>query len=238
MDKKYTFSDLCGIIAALRGENGCPWDKEQTHESLKPCMMEEAAELLAAIRIYGQTGNTENMQEELGDILLQAVMHSQIAAEEKLFTIDDVIQTVSEKMIRRHPHVFADITANTSDEALRNWEEIKKQEKEGKAWIPSPLQEIPKELPALSRAVKVLKKADKLYAPQGDFAAAAGCIRAHACALAQLDGKEDEEALAKTLGSLLVEAAQIARLKKLSLEQILTDKIEDIIEQYEPSAYC
>ena len=129
MDKQYTFTDFVGIIEALRAEDGCPWDREQTHESLKPCMTEEAAELLAAIRIYEKTGNAENMAEELGDILLQVVMHSQIAKEEKLFTIDDVISIVSQKMIRRHPHVFGEISVDNSAQVLENWEEIKKKEK-------------------------------------------------------------------------------------------------------------
>ena len=130
MKKQYTFEEFADIIKALRSENGCPWDKEQTHNSLKPCMMEEAAELLAAIRIYDTSGNYENMREELGDILLQVVMHSQIASEEGLFSIDDVISEVSEKMIRRHPHVFGTVKADTADEVLSNWDDIKKKEKE------------------------------------------------------------------------------------------------------------
>lgn len=121
-------------------------------------MTEEAAELLAAIRIYNQTGNAENMREELGDILLQAVMHSVIAQEEGLFTIDDVIEEVSRKMIRRHPHVFGEMEAENSQQALGNWEEIKRQEKIGKSWIQSPLREIPEELPSLARACKVIKR--------------------------------------------------------------------------------
>ena len=155
MNKNNTFEEFLKIIETLRGENGCPWDREQTHTSLKPCVMEEAAELVCAIRIYDQTGNSENMQEELGDLLLQVVMHSQIAQEEGLFTIEDVINTVSEKMIRRHPHVFGSVYAENSDQVLNNWEEIKKAEKEGKSWIESPLREIPPELPSLTRAVKV-----------------------------------------------------------------------------------
>ena len=94
--KEYTFDELVNIIEELRSENGCPWDKEQTHDSLRQCMMEEAAELLAAIRIYNETGNPENMKEELGDILLQVVMHSVIAKEEDLFTIEDVISVQNE----------------------------------------------------------------------------------------------------------------------------------------------
>ena len=161
MDQKYTYEDFLRIIKTLRGENGCPWDRVQTHESLKPCMMEEAAELLASIRIYDQTGNPENMREELGDVLLQVVMHAEIAAEEGLFTMEDVVDEVSRKMIRRHPHVFGTCSADTSEEALVNWEEIKKEEKKHKEWIDSPLREIPRELPALTRAAKVLKRIDK-----------------------------------------------------------------------------
>ena len=124
MKKQYTFEEFTDIIKTLRSENGCPWDREQTHNSLKPCMSEEAAELLAAIRIYDTTGNFENMREELGDILLQVVMHSQIACEEGLFSIEDVITEISEKMIRRHPHVFGNVKADTADEVLSNWVQV------------------------------------------------------------------------------------------------------------------
>ena len=163
--EKYTFEDLVEIIAALRSENGCPWDKVQTHDSLRPCVMEEAAELVGAIRIYHKTQNAENMCEELGDLMLQVLLHSEIAKEEELFTIEDVIQGVSSKMIRRHPHVFGTAEADTSEQALANWDEIKKKEKETQTWIESPLREIPEELPALTRAPKILKKVDKLYEP-------------------------------------------------------------------------
>ena len=102
---RYTYEDFLDIIAMLRSENGCPWDKVQTHDSLRPCMMEEAAEVLAAIRIYDTTGNAGNLQEELGDVLLQVVMHAQIAKEEGIFTMEDVVNDVAQKMVRRHPHV-------------------------------------------------------------------------------------------------------------------------------------
>lgn len=139
MEKKtYTMDDFIHIIEKLRSENGCPWDKEQTHESLKPCMREEAAEVLAAIRILDKTGNPENLREELGDVLLQVVMHSQIAKEEGLFTLEDVVQEVSEKMVRRHPHVFGSVQADNSSQVLKNWEEIKKAEKQGKEWVKTP----------------------------------------------------------------------------------------------------
>ena len=127
---RYTYEDFLDIIAMLRSENGCPWDKVQTHDSLRPCMMEEAAEVLAAIRIYDTTGNAGNLQEELGDVLLQVVMHAQIAKEEGIFTMEDVVNDVAQKMVRRHPHVFGTVEANTSEQVLQNWEEIKKQEKQ------------------------------------------------------------------------------------------------------------
>ncbi len=157
MDGKYTFEDLKHIVEVLRGENGCPWDRKQTHESLKPCMMEEAAELVSSIRIYDKTENAENMREELGDILLQVMLHSQIAEEEQIFTLEDVINEISAKMIRRHPHVFGANTGGKNAEDIPvTWEEIKRKEKEGKTWIESPLKEIPRELPSLTRAAKVL----------------------------------------------------------------------------------
>lgn len=122
------------IIACLRAENGCPWDREQTHSSLKAACIEEAAEVICGINIFKQTGNADNLKEELGDLLLQVVMHAQIAEEEGLFTLDDVIQGITDKMIRRHPHVFGEDTVSDSGEVLTKWADIKKQEKSGKEW--------------------------------------------------------------------------------------------------------
>ena len=128
------FENFQQIIARLRAEGGCPWDREQTHVSLKPACIEEAAEVICGINILDQTGDPDNLKEELGDLLLQVVMHAQIAEEEGLFTMDDVIKGVSEKMIRRHPHVFGETAVADSGEVLENWEKIKKQEKSGKEW--------------------------------------------------------------------------------------------------------
>ena len=232
-EKVYTYQDFLDIIALLRSENGCPWDREQTHESLRPCMMEEAAEVISAIRILEKTGNAENLQEELGDVLLQVVMHARIAEEEGLFSMEDVVNDVAAKMVRRHPHVFGDVEASTSDEVLKNWDDIKKQEKEGKSWIESPLREIPKELPALTRAVKVLKKADKLYGRHVDYAQAVAVIKETAAKLEECKEQEKETVLKNELGSLLIAVADMARLYKLPVEQMLTDQIEDMIENYE-----
>ena len=129
------FEEFQNIIARLRAPDGCPWDKEQTHSSLKAACIEEAAEVVCGINILEDTGNSDNLKEELGDLLLQVVMHAQIAEEAGLFTMDDVIQGISEKMIRRHPHVFGEETVSDSGEVLDKWNDIKRNEKNGKEWM-------------------------------------------------------------------------------------------------------
>ena len=248
MNKKYTFEEFVKIIEELRSENGCPWDREQTHESLRSCMMEEAAELLGAIRIYNQTGNAENMQEELGDILLQAVMHSVIAGEEGLFTIEDVISGISEKMIRRHPHVFADKDIEGEKALLQNWEEIKRQEKEGKSWITSPLREIPAELPSLTRGVKVAKKMDKLSqyydvetgeSRVPDYNQLGKLLVETSQKVQQLLGDSNQESekrkqeLSEMVTIMLRSICQLSYRADLQPEQLLYDDIEAIIAQTE-----
>lgn len=121
----HTFEELRAVVAELRSDHGCPWDREQTFESLKPYLVEESGEVLDAI----DNRDMENLCEELGDVLYQVMIHSQIAAEQGLFTIDDVVDGVCEKMIRRHPHVFGDAVAETPEESLELWRAVKKQEK-------------------------------------------------------------------------------------------------------------
>ena len=127
-----SFEKLVEVVARLRGEGGCPWDREQTHATLKATCIEEAAEVVCGINILEKTGNASNLCEELGDLLLQVVMQAQIAQEEGLFIIEDVTKAITEKMIRRHPHVFGEVTVSDTGEVLKNWEEIKKLEKKGK----------------------------------------------------------------------------------------------------------
>ncbi|MDO4324289.1 MAG: MazG nucleotide pyrophosphohydrolase domain-containing protein [Lachnospiraceae bacterium] len=138
------------VVAALRGEHGCPWDKAQTFESLKPCMVNEMTEALAGIDIYNSTGDAENLCEELGDVLLQVVLFARIAQEEGLFTMEDVIRGISRKMIRRHPHVFAEEQSTPeAQEVPGRWEEIKRAEKKNR----TPLQE-QQEKEAFERAAR------------------------------------------------------------------------------------
>ena len=133
-DRMTKFEEFENIIARLRAPDGCPWDREQTHMSLKKPCIEEAAEVICGINILDQTGDPDNLKEELGDLLMQVVMHARIAEEEGYFTMDDVIQTIIDKMIRRHPHVFGEAVVSDSGEVLTKWDEIKKQEKAGKEW--------------------------------------------------------------------------------------------------------
>lgn len=229
----YTYEDFLKIIETLRSENGCPWDKVQTHESLKPCMVEEAAEVLAAIRIYDKTGDYENLREELGDVLLQVVMHAQIAKEEGIFTMEEVVNEVAEKMIRRHPHVFKDVEDKDPEKALATWEEAKKKEKEGKKQVATPLKEIPPELPSLSRATKVLKKIDKLYEPQKGYDDTILALKAAVEKLEQVSLEDEEKQLEDSIGDILLQVSNLARIKKISADQILMNLVDDMIDKYE-----
>ncbi|MCP9463326.1 MAG: nucleoside triphosphate pyrophosphohydrolase [Nitrospira sp.] len=156
------FDKVAGIMAALRAPNGCPWDRKQTHASLKPYLLEEAYEVLETI----DQGDEAKLREELGDVLLQVLFHSQIAAEAGTFTINDVLQTLAEKLIRRHPHVFATDgqpgSITNSDQVLSQWEQIKRAEREAAGHPPSALDGVPKTLPALLRAYQVQARAARV----------------------------------------------------------------------------
>lgn len=232
MEKRYTYDEFIDIIATLRSENGCPWDKEQTHDSLRPCMIEEAYELLAAIRIFDKSGDADNLKEELGDVLLQVALHSQIAKEEGLFAMEDVVNDIAEKMIRRHPHVFGDVNADNSNQVLKNWEEIKKKEKEGKSWVTTPLRDIPEELPALVRASKVYKKADKLYKNELSVEDSVKALQENAKRLS-LEKEMDDGQIAGILTDMLADICKIAAKRRLSMEQTLSDKVNDFIDEIE-----
>ena len=154
------FEEFENVIARLRAPDGCPWDRAQTHMSLKKTCIEEAAEVICGINILDQTGDADNLKEELGDLLMQVVLHARIAEEEGLFTMDDVIQSIIDKMIRRHPHVFGDSDGPGTDGSKESWEEIKKQEKAGKEWTEEYLPEAFEEAKELIEAAKKRKGFD------------------------------------------------------------------------------
>ena len=147
------FESLVEVIATLRGENGCPWDREQTHTSLKSTLIEETYETVEAI----DSGDPSKLEEELGDLLLNVMLQAQIAAENKDFTIYDVIKTLTEKLIRRHPHVFGNVQVENAEDVVQNWETIKSQEA-GYADRKSVVDGIPNALPALLRGQKIQKR--------------------------------------------------------------------------------
>ena len=156
----HTYEEFLKVIETLRSENGCPWDKEQTHSSLKQCMLEEAYEVIDGINEFEEKGDYKNLREELGDVLLQVVLHAQIAKEDGRFTMEDIVDEICEKMIRRHPHVFGEKTAENSTESLKLWEDIKKQEKKEET-LADTLNRVAKAFPANIRAEKIQKKAAK-----------------------------------------------------------------------------
>ena len=154
---KELFKSLVEVIATLRGENGCPWDREQTHTSLKSTLIEETYETVEAI----DSAQPDKLKEELGDLLLNIMLQAQIAAENRDFDIYDVIDTLTEKLIRRHPHVFGDVNVENSDDVVKNWEAIKKEEA-GYEDRESILDGIPIALPSLLRGQKIQKRAARV----------------------------------------------------------------------------
>ena len=158
MEDRMHFAELVEVMARLRAEDGCPWDREQTHESLKPYLLEEAYEALEAI---DQQGHAE-LCKELGDVLLQIVFHAQIASEAGTFAIADVCRAIVDKLIHRHPHVFGDAEVDGADQVLTNWEQLKRQEKGETAEPHSVLDGLPKHLPALLRAHRVQNRAARV----------------------------------------------------------------------------
>ncbi|MBI2902008.1 MAG: nucleoside triphosphate pyrophosphohydrolase [Candidatus Methylomirabilis oxyfera] len=152
------FDALVRIMERLRADGGCPWDREQTRQSLKPFLIEEAYEVVEAI----DGGDTGQLMEELGDLLFQVVFHAQVAAERGEFTIGQVLAATADKMVRRHPHVFSDGKASTAGEVLEQWEKLKREERDAAAAVPgSALDGVPKELPALLRAQRLQDKASR-----------------------------------------------------------------------------
>lgn len=154
--EKYTVSDIAELVEILRSENGCAWDREQTHKSVRNAMIEETYEFIEGL----DADDDELMLEELGDVIFQVFFHAQIAKESKRFSIDDIADGICKKMILRHPHVFGDVVVTGSDDVLKNWEEIKKSEK-NRTTVKKDLESVPNVLPSLIRAEKLLSRLKK-----------------------------------------------------------------------------
>ena len=228
-EERFTYEDFKGIIHKLRSPGGCPWDREQTHSSLKNCMIEEAYEVVDAIHILEETGKGDHLCEELGDVLMQVFLHSEIAGEEGLFTLEDVVDGISRKMIYRHPHVFGEVQADSSQQVLQNWDRLKEKEKGN----PTPEEEIaavPHSLPALLRTAKVLKKMERYY---GAFQNAVDSQAEVREALAQTLQEEDPEKKKAAAGETLLQLVNLFRLLDINSEEALTEALERLLRTYE-----
>lgn len=213
---------LIEIISILRSENGCKWDREQTHASLKRNMIEEAYEAVDAI----DDNDFPHMQEELGDVLLQVVLHSQIAKEENKFDIEDVAKEISDKLVHRHPHVFGDIKVTSTDEILDNWEKLKKEEKPERTSI---MDGISKSQAALMSAQKISKKAVKVGFEWPDENSLYDCVMSEIQEFKEAKTKEEKE---EELGDLLFAVVNLARWNKIDAEQALLKANKKFVNRF------
>ena len=214
------FGKLCEIVAKLRGPGGCPWDREQTHESLLPALIEEAYEVTEAAR----EKNDAHFREELGDLLLLVVMHAEIATETDRFNIDDVVRDISEKLIRRHPHVFGTSDARDSGAVLKQWEAIKRDEKKTDSHY---LASLPKALPALMRAQKAQSKAARVNFDWTDVRDVVAKLEEELRELNQAMASADPARTEEEIGDVLFAVVNLARKCRLDAESALqrgTDK--------------
>ena len=221
----YHFEDLVKIMEILRGEGGCPWDREQTHKSIRNDLIEETYEVIEAI----DTDNPTLLREELGDVLLQVVFHARISEEEKAFCIDDVTDEICRKLIHRHPHVFADVVADTSEEVLKNWENIKSDEKSRKT-VTDKLKAVPPMLPALMRATKVGKKASCFDFPEASDVM--DKLSEEFVEVSEAIEEGDRAHIHEEIGDLLLTVTSLCRKLDISAEDALRDATDKFINRF------
>ena len=223
--KSYDIKDLEEIVRLLRSPGGCPWDIEQTHESIRRDFLEETYEVIEAI----DEKSTEHLKEELGDVLLQVVFHSRIEQEEGRFTLDDVADGVCKKLIYRHPHVFGEVKVADSGEVLRNWEALKRTEKHQQTYTDT-LNAVARSLPALWRAEKVQKKAKKAGFDWDDATGALDKLSEEIEELKQatLEGSNIEE----ELGDLLFAVVNVSRFLHVDTEFALNKATDKFIRRF------
>jgi tetrapyrrole methylase family protein/MazG family protein len=217
------FDELVEVMGKLRSEDGCPWDREQSHESLKPYIIEETYEVLDAI----DRADDGELREELGDLLLQIVFHAQIASEEHRFNIDDVAASIVEKLKRRHPHVFSDVEVEDAQHVLRNWEEIKK--KEGKDSV---LEGVPDGLPALLKAQRIQEKVGRVGFDWEDMGGALAKVHEEIDELHRAVKAEDLDGIEDEFGDILFSLVNVARFLEINAEDALRQTTRKVSQRF------
>lgn len=224
-DGRYTLPQLLQIMKALRSPEGCPWDKEQTHQSIKNDALEEVYEVVDAI----DNNDAVALCEELGDMLLQVVFHSSIAEEENEFTFDEVVDGISKKLVLRHPHVFGEASVENSSEVLDLWDSIKKEEKK-QTTVADTLNSVPKAFPALMRAAKVQKRAGKAGVTE---AASLSLAKEKLTLFENSLNTADNEEIKKAYGELLFTLAGLQQSLHINAEEALNSATNSFIEKIE-----
>ncbi|MFO7152705.1 MAG: nucleoside triphosphate pyrophosphohydrolase [Bacillota bacterium] len=223
----YTIRDLVDIMARLRGENGCPWDKAQTPETLKPFLLEETYEVIDAI----DGGDPKELSEELGDLLLQIVFLSRIGEERGEFKFDDVVDVICRKMIRRHPHIFGEKSLKTAEEVLKHWEDIKKEEKEVKSYAET-MDKIPESFPALMKAYKVQEKAARVGFDWENVDGALEKVYEELEELKEVYKGDDRGKIMEEIGDLFFAMVNVARFLGVNPELALKRATDKFIRRF------
>ena len=218
--ERYSMADLEEVVEILRGECGCPWDREQTHESIRNDLIEETYEVIEAI----DTNQTALLREELGDLLFQILFHAQIEREKGIFALEDIVSDICAKMIHRHPHVFGEVTVKNTGEVLTNWETIKTEEKQRNT-LKDKLKAVPPMLPSLMRGQKIAKKSG-IY--QG--VTKEGLIAELKAQISALEAKSDKQDISCELGHTLLILTAFAQNQGISAEQSLFEEINRFID--------
>ena len=224
MEKNYTYEDLLDIVKKLRAPEGCPWDMEQTHQSIKHDIIEEGYELIEEL----DNNNWEKVADESGDLLLQIVFHAQIGKEKGEYSMDDVINAVCRKLVHRHRHVFGDVKVKDSDEVLKNWAQIKRDDR-GQKTVAQDMAEVSKYLPALMRTEKIQGKAEK-----GGYVFSEPVVVAESVAklINILLSNSDKEVSEKYIGKMLFEIVSVANKMGIDAETALNRHTESFIQEY------
>lgn len=227
----YKFEDLVEIMKLLRAPNGCPWDREQDHKSIRQNFIEETYEVIEAI----DNDDKELLKEELGDVLLQVVFHAEMESEKEQFNIDDVCDGICKKLIIRHPHVFGDVEADTSEKVLSNWDKIKMQTKSQKSQSDA-MDSVSKSLPSLMRSTKIQQKAAKVGFDWSDVNGALDKLSEEVAELKEAVLENDKEHQTEELGDVLFSVVNVSRFLKIDSEEALykaCDKFSDRFRKVE-----